>query len=144
MREEKGDLWTYPADLRIVPTNGVVRRNKACSLVMGAGVALQAAQRYPNLPMRLGTLVAIGGNRPHLIGDYGIVSWPTKHHWKDQADLGLLLGGAVDVVKLVQECGAGAVAMPRIGCGLGGLDWKDVRPKLANILDDRFVVLIPE
>ena len=30
---------------------------------------------------------------------------------------------------------------PRVGCGNGALDWKDVRPILRRYLDDRFILV---
>lgn len=48
------------------------------------------------------------------------------------------------MVDLVNRHDWGTVALPRIGCGLGGLSWQDcVQPMLAQHLDDRFVVLTP-
>jgi len=70
MKEDKGDLWGYPADYRCVTTNGVVKPNG--KLVMGAGVALDAKRLFhifqPN--SELGSLnTAIG---PFFAGKRGL------------------------------------------------------------------------
>lgn len=142
MREDVGDLWTYPAHYRVVPTNGVLAANG--ELVMGAGVALDAKRRFPCLPAALGRLVKAKGNRPFVCVEEGLVSFPTKRHWKDPSDLGLILNSARWAQSLANRMRTRTVAMPRVGCGLGGLAWGDVKKVIAPILDDRFVVLAPE
>lgn len=141
MREDVGDLWTYPAQYRAILTNGVVT---GAGLVMGAGVALQAKQRFPHLPQALGRMVKLHGNRPFVLETEGIISFPTKHDWRKKSDIDLIRKSAVKMVDLVDRLRARSVALPRPGCGLGNLDWEDVKKVLAPILDDRFVVLTPE
>jgi len=139
MLELPGDLWTIEADARCVTTNGVVRPSGA--LVMGAGNARQAIQRYPGIDKRLGRLVRAYGNRPYYLADLGIISFPTKHDWHNDSDLELIQISALHLVELADEHKLARVALPRPGCGLGGLEWADVRPVLAVILDDRFLVV---
>ena len=40
MREVVGNLWTYPADIRVITTNGTVKNDGTC--VMGRGCAAEA------------------------------------------------------------------------------------------------------
>jgi O-acetyl-ADP-ribose deacetylase (regulator of RNase III) len=142
MTEDVGDLWKYPAQYRAFLTNGIVTKDGL--LVMGAGVAKQAKERYPHLPAALGRMVKALGNRPFLMEAEGLISFPTKHNWRDQSDVELIRRSAVKVVDLVDRVRARSVAMPRPGCGLGNLDWADVKKVIGPILDDRFVVLTPE
>jgi O-acetyl-ADP-ribose deacetylase (regulator of RNase III) len=140
MREERGDLWSYPAEYRCVTTNGVVLRGQ---LVMGKGVALQAKKLYPDLPFTLGVWVKRYGNRPFRCRKEGIITFPTKHDWHDDSSLSLILASARAIVEMVNKFGIQSVALPRPGCGNGNLSWQEVGPALAEILDDRFVVLTP-
>lgn len=137
MKERIGDLWDhYPGRvLRCVTTNGVVKRNG--ELVMGAGVARQAAQRHPRLPSILGRLVQERGNHVHVVDD--LASFPTKHHWKQPSDLNLIIRSARELVYEARNFDS--VVMTRPGCGLGRLKWEDVRPWLENLFDDRFLVV---
>jgi len=152
MKIDKGDLWTYPADWRVITTNGVVKSNGY--LVMGAGNALQATQKFPDLPKILGTKVTKGGNHCYIV-NFQIISFPTKHHWKDASDIKLIENSAKELRILidlltVKKASEGIssledielkIVMPPPGCGLGGLKWEDVKKVIEPYLDDRFTVL---
>lgn len=141
-REDVGDLWTYPCDARVITTNGVVKANR--ELVMGAGVAKAAATRYPRLAKYLGESVAAFGNTPvvyHALTT--VVSFPTKHDWREPSDPKLIEQSAHTLARITNAYGWKDVAMTRPGCGLGGLQWADVKKIIEPILDSRFVVLTP-
>lgn len=150
MIEVTGNLWTYPADVRVITTNGFVKKDGTC--VMGRGCALEAAKMYPQIPAILGDKLRFhgGSNVPHiLLGNtpHGtLVSFPVKHNWFEKADLDLIKRSALDLVDLINEMDFGAedhpvVVIPRPGCGNGQLKWEDVKPILEPILDDRFHVI---
>jgi hypothetical protein len=141
VREDVGDLWTYPAEFRLVPVNGTL--DSRGHLVMGAGVALRAKERYPKLPALLGRFVSKYGNRPFYCGLESIISFPTKRHWKDPSDPALIEASCTLSARIADKWRIKSIAMPRVGCGLGGLDWALVRNLLKPLLDDRFIVLSP-
>ena len=144
MKEVIGDLWTIKADARVIPTNGTVRRDGAA--VMGRGVALQAKQRYSEIEFSLGVLLKRLGNHVHYFYyQKDFLSFPVKHHWRDKADLGLIEQSCRELVKMADSRKRWKrIALPRVGCGNGGLDWKDVKPILEEYLDDRFIVVTLE
>lgn len=43
--------------------------------------------------------------------------------------------GLVDLVRVVKERRIGSIAVPALGCGLGGLDWAEVRPLIVSAFD---------
>lgn len=160
MKEVKGDFWKFAkyADAICVTTNGVVKANG--ELVMGKGIALQFAQRWPRLPMLAGQLVEGLGNHVHYVAaqfpeidgtdhTVRVVTFPTKHHWRDKSDLNLIIQSAKELVKLANGDPTSRsrwekVLLTRPGCGNGGLDWeREVKPAIQNILDDRFVIVSP-
>jgi O-acetyl-ADP-ribose deacetylase (regulator of RNase III) len=67
-----------------------------------------------------------------------IVNFPTKMHWKDKSDILLIENGLSDMAALFaafpRGAGPGSVAIPRLGCGLGGLSWEDVQPVVLDVL----------
>jgi len=140
MRQERGDLWTYPADARCITVNGTL--NRQGELVMGKGVALEAKKRFPLLPKRLANWLEMCGNTPCYMEDLGIISFPTKHHYAVPSDLLLITRSAEDIVAIVDELPKlKTIVMTRPGCGNGKLEWPVVERALAPLLDDRFVVL---
>ncbi len=141
MREVTGDLWIIKADAKVIPTNGIMRRDGAA--VMGRGVALQAKQRYPKIEFALGTLLKNLGNHVYYFYcETDFLSFPVKHHWKTTADLNLIERSCQELVTRVNaQHQWKRIALPRVGCGNGGLDWKDVKPILEKYLDDRFIVV---
>lgn len=141
------DMWTWapPTDrpfLRAVTTNGCVKDDG--QLVMGKGTALQASLRYPELALKLGSLVKSSGNVVHVLEDYQIVSFPVKHDWRDRADLKLIIRSAEQLKSVLShpECLWGAVVLPQPGCGFGWLSWENVRPALELVLDGSPVYVV--
>lgn len=138
MKEDSGNLWTYDAEFRVITTNGDVTKN---GLVMGAGVALQAKRRFPDLPKRLGWLVTESGNQPYYFEREGIITLPTKHHWRNPSTIELIVSSIWKLVTLVDDLEITSVVMTRPGCGNGQLQWPDVRLVIEPLLDNRFTVL---
>ena len=151
MIEVAGDLWTYPADARVITTNGYV--NIKGEAVMGRGCAKEAAVRWPNLSVYLGGAIKRDGNRVRFVNaeylsrlgspaDFDLVFYPVKHHWREQADLMLIVQSAEDLKVLADRFNWSEVVMPRPGSGNGRLQWSYVKPHIEGILDDdRFRVI---
>lgn len=148
MIEVTGDLWAYPADVRVITTNGTVKKNGEC--VMGRGCAWEAKQKYPGIAASLGLHIQTYGNiagviiTPDAIPPINapwIISFPVKHNWYEKADLALIKDSAQRLASWNASRGPYTVVLPRPGCGNGHLKWEDVRPVLAPILDNRFYVI---
>lgn len=141
MIEVRGNLWTYPADIRVITTNGTVKKNGEC--VMGRGCALEATKKYSGIAKILGTHIKEKGNHVGFIfgSAEGIWSFPVKHNWYEKADIELIKRSAEELVALLPKDKKLRVVLPRPGCGNGGLKWEDVKPVLEPILDDRFHVI---
>ena len=142
MLEVKGNLWTYPADVVVITTNGTIKANGEC--VMGRGCAAEAKRMYPAVPKQLGTSIKAYGNivSPLLDRPIHLVSFPVKHRWHEKADVQLIERSAHALVHAANTIYDGLTfVMPRPGCGNGGLKWDDVKPVIEPILDDRFHVI---
>ena len=145
MREITGDIWSFASQGYIViPTNGIVKANGEA--VMGAGMAKEAAARFPNLPKELGVRLNKTGNRNYYFKEYGVLTFPTKHDWKDPADIQLITRSAAqlgqDLEVLRRQDRNLRYFLPQVGCGLGGLKWADVREAVKPYLEDDMITFV--
>lgn len=58
-----------------------------------------------------------------------IINILTKRHWRDPSRMADIEAGLVDLVAHVQRLYIRSIAIPPLGCGNGGLNWADLRPK---------------
>jgi hypothetical protein len=143
MLAEYGDLWDLPCDARCLTVNGYVKTNGEA--VMGRGVALQAKQRWPELPRILGVNIQIFGNHVFDLwqppNEPLFISFPVKAHWREQADLELIKRSCRELMAVADRLELEHIILPKPGCGNGRLSWDIVRPAISPLLDDRVSVL---
>ena len=52
-----------------------------------------------------------------------ILNFPTKNHWRDPSKIEYITTGLDYLVENYKSWGIVSLALPALGCGLGGLDW---------------------
>lgn len=146
MMEATGDIWDYynQGNWIVIPTNGTVKRNGEA--VMGRGLALQAKSRFPQLSFALGRFINAYGNvvfvsnlQNREFRSIKLITFPVKNHWKETASLHLIERSCNQLVYVAPQ--NFLIYLPKVGCGNGRLDWKNVKPILEERLDDRFIVV---
>lgn len=139
MLEEYGDFWTLPGDYRCITTNAILRKNG--NAILGKGMALDTRRRYPNLEITLGRLIKEHGNHVFNLGN-GLISFPTKWHWREDSDIELIIRSAQELILLLKDDSAKRVLLTRPGCGNGNLHWSRIKPIIQNILrDNKFIIV---
>jgi len=144
--EVKGDIWEFHSEGNpiAVTTNPII--NTRGKVVMGRGIAKEAATRFPRLPAELAMKIQSNktANRPHNIvyyfPEYNIFTFPTKHHWRYDSNTELIKHSYLRLRRLVAKLrkekrlpSSLKVYIPRPGCGNGRLDWStEVKPILEN------------
>ena len=125
--------------------------------IMGTGIALQFKQAFPAMfrdyerackagEVRLGKMHVydLGGLTG---GPRWIINFPTKGHWREQSRLTDIEAGLEDLIATVRRLGIRSIAVPPLGCGHGGLNWSDVRPRIeaafANVPDVKALLFAP-
>jgi O-acetyl-ADP-ribose deacetylase (regulator of RNase III) len=108
-----------------------------CVGIAGRGIALQFREAFPENHVAYLRACKQGELQPGrmLIVKTGwlsnpkfIVNFPTKRHWKGKSRLEDIRFGLEALVLEVQRYNIKSIALPPLGCGLGGLNWSDVRP----------------
>lgn len=145
-RVAQGDILQDPAHILVCPVNCVPG-------VLGAGLALSFAKAFPDLKQEhdracRGGAIKIG--KPLLVeqverqGPPGlefkncpdIVLFPTKMHWKNPSRFDWIFKGLATLYTILEANEPDYVerieiAMPALGCGLGGLSWEVVGPMIS-------------
>lgn len=129
----------------IIPTQGNLLEAQAEALVntvntvgvMGRGIALQFQRAFPSnytaykkacdkTSVVPGKMFIFEENM--LGGPKWIVNFPTKRHWKGSSRIEDIRSGLADLAEQVRQLNIQSIAIPPLGCGLGGLDWSEVKP----------------
>lgn len=136
------DIWKYwdESYFIVIPTNLQVKGNGEA--VMGAGLAKQAADRCPGLAKDYGFALQQGCGRYVSFG-HRILCLPTKRDWRDKvAHLSMIVEGVVWLLDVAKQYPDHKIAVPKLGCGLGRLDWGAVKEVLAPLYNnDQFVIV---
>jgi O-acetyl-ADP-ribose deacetylase (regulator of RNase III) len=110
--------------------------------VMGKGLALEFKKTFPGLlgayaeACRIGHL-KIGRPWIYKVNDVRqVLCFPTKEHWKKPSTYEYIEFGLVGLLQLHLQGEIHSLAVPPLGCGLGGLDWKEVKPMVEKFLGD--------
>ena len=64
-----------------------------------------------------------------------VVNFPTKVHWQHKSVLRDVEWGLRSLQLFILEQEVKSIALPKLGCGLGGLDFEDVKPIIERELD---------
>jgi len=116
-----------------------------CVGVMGRGIALQFKKAWPDnfkeyakacsrKEVRPGKMLVYETGR--LTNPRYIINFPTKRHWRSKSRIEDIEAGLQALKKEIQKRNIRSIALPPLGSGLGGLDWKNVRALIENTLSN--------
>jgi O-acetyl-ADP-ribose deacetylase (regulator of RNase III) len=128
--------------------------------VMGKGVASRAKYQFPDVYVRYQDVCRNGqlkmgkpvlykrevsfdhemADEPSTLTNANSETWfllfPTKKHWSDKSNIGDIKAGLEWLIENYKKEGIRSLALPALGCGLGGLEWADVGPILCQYLSN--------
>jgi O-acetyl-ADP-ribose deacetylase (regulator of RNase III) len=142
IRWAQGSIFDSGADALVCPVN--------CQGVMGAGLAREFARRFFGLADDFRRTVILPGRCGiWCFMNHTVILLPTKDHWRDPSPLWMIYAGLGSMLSILHDNpGLKSVAIPALGCGLGGLSWSLVRPMTlracAMMHDREFILYAPK
>lgn len=126
---KQGDILHEDTDALVNTVNSVG--------IMGRGIALQFRKAFPENyaaykaacdreEVEPGKMLVFQLDRLH--NPRYIINFPTKRHWKGKSRIEDIESGLVALVEEIRRRRIKSIAIPPLGCGLGGLEWSTVRP----------------
>jgi O-acetyl-ADP-ribose deacetylase (regulator of RNase III) len=133
----QGNLLEAPAEALVNTVNTVG--------VMGKGIALMFKEAFPEnyrlyreacqtKNIQVGNVFATE-RQDFVSGPKWIINFPTKEHWRSPSRIEWIRDGLLDLRRFIEEHKIRSVALPPLGSGNGGLDWRAVRPLIIDALE---------
>jgi O-acetyl-ADP-ribose deacetylase (regulator of RNase III) len=137
IRFTQGNLLEAPAEALVNTVNTVG--------VMGKGIALMFKEAFPenyrmyreacqSKNVKIGRVFATE-RRDFVSGPKWIINFPTKEHWRTPSRIEWIREGLADLRRFIEEHAIRSIALPPLGSGNGGLDWRKVRPLIVEVLE---------
>ena len=133
----RGDILDADAEALVNTVN--------CVGIMGRGIALQFRKAFPEnykvykavcdrKKLHPGIMLVHDLNR--FENPRYIINFPTKRHWKGKSKIEDIQSGLDALVDAVHDRKIHSIAIPPLGCGLGGLNWNQIRPMIQEAFAD--------
>jgi len=133
----QGDILRADAEALVNTVN--------CVGIMGRGIALQFRKAFPSNykaykaacdrnRLHLGTVLVHDLDR--LQNPRYVINFPTKRHWRSKSRIQDIKAGLRALMEEVRRRSISSIAIPPLGCGLGGLEWEKVRAMIEDAFRD--------
>lgn len=132
LEERQGSIFDAPVRALVNPVN--------TQGVMGKGLALEFKKRFPEAYESYRQACMRHELTPGRIHEYWhsdgrrIVHFPTKTLWRSPSRMKYISDGMPALVDFVRMNAIDSIAIPALGCGLGGLPWNQVK----RVIEDAF------
>lgn len=127
-----GNLFTSNAKVLVNTVNTVG--------VMGKGIAADFKKYYPEMFEEykrrcFNNELNIGDLFLYKTSNKWILNFPTKKHWRSPSKVEYIEAGLKKLVEEASKLQITDIAMPKLGCGNGGLNWEEeVKPLVEKYL----------
>jgi len=133
IRLTKGNILQARAEALVNTVN--------CMGYMGKGIALQFKKAFPAnfkayeqacraKEVQTGRVFVYATGS--MMDPKFIINFPTKQDWRENSKYEYVAEGLKSLLQVIRERGIKSIAIPPLGCGLGGLDWAKVRPMIES------------
>lgn len=135
IEQKTGDLFQEDVEALVNSVN--------CVGVMGRGIALQFKKAFPENFRAYAQACKKGEVQPgrmfvhdlgHMTSPRYIINFPTKRHWRAKSRIEDIEAGLDALAVVIQELNIRSIAIPPLGTNLGGLNWREVAPRIKEAL----------
>ena len=110
--------------------------------IMGKGIALAFKRSFPdnyktyrkafeNGELSVGKMFV---HKTDLLSPKYIINFPTKKHWRNKSKMSYISSGLDDLIDVIETNNIESISIPPLGCGLGGLNWTEVKKLIVDKL----------
>ncbi|RKO72597.1 phosphatase [Sphingobacterium puteale] len=112
-----------------------------CAGAMGKGIALQFKEKYGQMYLEYKNLCKSGGFNlgdvfAYNYGEGTVFNLGTQKSWKTKAELDAIEESFQKMLLYAHQNRIDKIALPKIGAGLGGLVWDDVKVIINSVAKD--------
>ncbi len=116
-----------------------------CVGIMGRGIALQFRKAFPENFKAYEAACARAEVQPgrmfvfetgYLANPKYIINFPTKRHWRGNSRIEDIETGLAALAGEIRKRNIRLIAIPPLGSGLGGLEWREVRSRIKATLTE--------
>ncbi len=132
--------YVKDADILKAPAQVVVSSVTTAG-AMAQGLAAQVARAYPDVEQEYKEALAQGNldiGKVWVVqpkdAPYVVVLFPTSREASRKSDLTYIAAGLKALKEVVKSHGWKSIAMPKLGTGVGGLEWEDVKEQIVKLL----------
>ncbi len=123
--------------------DGVVNYAHGCNCAgaMGKGIALQFKEMFPDMYKRYKSMCETGAFKLGEVFEYNygkgyVFNLGTQATWRTKADLKAIEKCINKMLQLSSKIGVSSIAIPKIGAGLGGLQWSNVKKVIEEVASE--------
>jgi O-acetyl-ADP-ribose deacetylase (regulator of RNase III) len=146
VKYEVGDLfgyWTQGGD--------IIAHGVNCEGIMGAGIAKEFRRMFPEMYNHYKAYCKAGslepgsyfvwyqpgkGGEPNFgPHEYIVFNLATQKGLGAQAQTNWIYSSLLGAMLHLHHLGKNHLSIPRIGCGIGGLDWREVKPVIERVAE---------
>lgn len=109
-----------------------------CAGAMGKGIALQFRSKYPEMYKQykkscIDGHFILGDVFEYVSGNERIYNLGTQKTWRTHADLVAIKTAIGKMLTMASKSNVKSIALPKIGAGLGGLNWDSVKSAIEEV-----------
>lgn len=136
-------MVTYIEEGNIFNLQGIKNYAHGCNCAgaMGKGIAVQFKEKFPKMYIEYKRLCkeglfSLGDVFTYKYDNGTVFNLGTQATWKTKAEINAVENAFIKMLVYASQHNVAKIALPKIGAGLGGLNWNDVKAVIDRVAKD--------